>query len=176
MPVSSFSPQTARVAQNVFLNREIKGATGLVDDESAEKETRKLFDLLEVDINPTALVEDLGAGQKQLTEIVKAISQNARILTLDEPSTALSVEDVERLFSFLKSYNRTAFPLSMFHTGWTKFLVSQTEPRFSEIAGILSVHLSQNFLSTPLLNTLWVRNLFVYPTLAMKGSKLAKPC
>ncbi|WP_223096262.1 sugar ABC transporter ATP-binding protein [Vibrio sp. SCSIO 43132] len=119
MPVSSFSPQTARdagiamiyqemslvptltVAQNVFLNREIKGATGLVDDESAEKETRKLFDLLEVDIDPTALVEDLGAGQKQLTEIVKAISQNARILILDEPSTALSVEDVERLFSFL---------------------------------------------------------------------------
>jgi hypothetical protein len=47
-------------------------------------------------------VGDLGAGQKQLTEIAKAISQDARVLILDEPSTALAVSDVERLFTFLR--------------------------------------------------------------------------
>ena len=45
---------------------------------------------------------NLSSGQKQLTEIAKAISQKARVLILDEPSTALSVSDVERLFVFLR--------------------------------------------------------------------------
>ncbi|MCB2124147.1 MAG: sugar ABC transporter ATP-binding protein [Paracoccaceae bacterium] len=90
------------VAQNVFLTREAKTGFGLIDDRTAERKARELFDLLDVDVNPRALVADLGAGQKQLTEIVKAISQDARVLVLDEPSTALSVSDVERLFEFLR--------------------------------------------------------------------------
>jgi len=61
-----------------------------------------LFQMLEVDIDPSTIVGDLGAGQKQLTEIVKAISRDARILVLDEPSTALAVSDVDRLFAFLR--------------------------------------------------------------------------
>lgn len=93
---------TLTVAQNVFLAREAKGALGLIDDRTAERRARELFHLLNVEIDPRALVGDLGAGQRQLTEIVKAISQDARVLVLDEPSTALSVEDVERLFAFLR--------------------------------------------------------------------------
>ncbi|MEZ5778846.1 MAG: sugar ABC transporter ATP-binding protein [Paracoccaceae bacterium] len=90
------------VAQNVFLTREAKTGMGLIDDRTAEKKARELFDMLEVEVNPKALVADLGAGQRQLTEIVKAISQDAKVLVLDEPSTALSVSDVERLFEFLR--------------------------------------------------------------------------
>ena len=90
------------VAQNVFLTREAKTGFGLIDDKTAEKKARALFEMLEVDVNPRALVADLGAGQRQLTEIAKAISQDARVLVLDEPSTALSVSDVDRLFTFLR--------------------------------------------------------------------------
>jgi len=90
------------VAQNVFLTREAKTGIGLIDDCTAEKKARELFEMLEVEVNPKAFVADLGAGQRQLTEIVKAISQDARVLVLDEPSTALSVSDVERLFEFLR--------------------------------------------------------------------------
>lgn len=93
---------TLSVAQNVFLTREAKTGFGLIDDRVAERKAKALFDMLEVDVNPKALVGDLGAGQKQLTEIAKAISQDARVLVLDEPSTALSVSDVERLFVFLR--------------------------------------------------------------------------
>ncbi|MCT4579486.1 sugar ABC transporter ATP-binding protein [Donghicola sp.] len=93
---------TLSVAQNVYLTREAKTESGLIDDRVAERKAKELFDMLEVDVNPRALVGDLGAGQKQLTEIVKAISQDARVLVLDEPSTALSVSDVERLFTFLR--------------------------------------------------------------------------
>ncbi len=93
---------TLTVAQNVFLTREAKTGAGLIDDRVAEQKAKGLFDMLEVEVNPRALVGDLGAGQRQLTEIVKAISQDARVLVLDEPSTALSVSDVERLFAFLR--------------------------------------------------------------------------
>jgi ribose transport system ATP-binding protein len=93
---------TRTVAQNVFLTREAKGSFGLIDDRAGERRAKALFDMLEVEVDPTALVGNLGAGQRQLTEIAKAISQDARVLVLDEPSTALSVSDVERLFAFLR--------------------------------------------------------------------------
>ncbi|MGZ2385430.1 sugar ABC transporter ATP-binding protein [Rhizobium brockwellii] len=74
----------------------------MIDDSAAERKAAELFAMLEVDVDPRAIVADLGAGQKQLTEIVKAISQDARVLVLDEPSTALAVSDVDRLFQFLR--------------------------------------------------------------------------
>lgn len=93
---------TLTVAQNVFLTRESRTVAGLIHDAEAERRAADLFALLEVSVDPKALVGDLGAGQKQLTEIAKAIYQNAKVLVLDEPSTALAVTDVERLFSFLR--------------------------------------------------------------------------
>lgn len=93
---------TLTVAQNVFLTRENRNGIGLIDDVEAERRAAELFALLEVSVDPKAIVGDLGAGQKQLTEIAKAISQDARVLVLDEPSTALAVSDVERLFAFLR--------------------------------------------------------------------------
>jgi ribose transport system ATP-binding protein len=93
---------TLTVAQNIFLTREVKGSFGLIDDRTAERKAKALFEMLEVEVDPKALVGDLGAGQRQLTEIAKAISQDARVLVLDEPSTALSITDVERLFAFLR--------------------------------------------------------------------------
>jgi ribose transport system ATP-binding protein len=92
---------TLTVAQNVFLTRETLSG-GLINDKEAERKAAELFRMLEVDIDPASIVGDLGAGQKQLTEIVKAISQDARVLVLDEPSTALAVSDVNRLFIFLR--------------------------------------------------------------------------
>ena len=93
---------TLTVAQNVFLTREARDAHGLIDDANSIRRAEAIFKMLEVEVNPRALVGDLGAGQKQLTEIAKAISQDARVLILDEPSTALAVSDVERLFVFLR--------------------------------------------------------------------------
>ncbi|EPE96093.1 sugar ABC transporter ATP-binding protein [Rhizobium grahamii] len=93
---------TLSVAQNVFLTREAQSRVGLIDDDDSERRAAAIFEMLEVSVNPKAIVADLGAGQKQLTEIAKAISQDAKVLILDEPSTALSVSDVDRLFAFLR--------------------------------------------------------------------------
>jgi len=93
---------TLTVAENVFLTRETRDRRGLIDDADSVTRAQAIFDMLEVRVGPRATVADLGAGQKQLTEIAKAISQDARVLILDEPSTALAVSDVERLFVFLR--------------------------------------------------------------------------
>jgi ribose transport system ATP-binding protein len=93
---------TLTVAQNIFLTREARTGSGLIDDRDAERRAAAIFAMLEVHVDPRAQVGDLGAGQKQLTEIAKAISQDAQVLILDEPSTALAVSDVERLFVFLR--------------------------------------------------------------------------
>jgi ribose transport system ATP-binding protein len=93
---------TLSAAQNIFLNNETKGAFGFIDDATAARRSRELFQSLGVDIDPLALVADLSAGQRQLTEIVKAISRNIKILILDEPTTALSGGEVDKLFSFLR--------------------------------------------------------------------------
>jgi ribose transport system ATP-binding protein len=93
---------TLTVAQNIFLTNEIKGFAGFIDDGEAARRSRALFKILGVDIDPHAMVGGLSAGQRQLTEIVKAISRNVRVLILDEPSTALSGGEVEKLFVLLR--------------------------------------------------------------------------
>ena len=93
---------TLTVAQNIFLNNERKDARGLIDDRGAEARARDLFATVGVEIDPRAEVSSLSAGQRQLTEIVKAISRDVRVLILDEPTTSLSGGEVEKLFAFLR--------------------------------------------------------------------------
>jgi ribose transport system ATP-binding protein len=93
---------TLSVAQNIFLNREPRNRFGLIDDRQSVKRASVLFDEFGVNIDPATAASELGAGQRQLTEIIKAVSQRTRILILDEPTSALSGAEVERLFEILR--------------------------------------------------------------------------
>lgn len=90
------------VAQNVFLDREPRDRFGLIDDATAVRETGRFFHEFGVAIDPSSLVAELGAGPRQLTEIIKAVSQRTKILILDEPTSALSAAEVEHLFALLR--------------------------------------------------------------------------
>ncbi len=92
---------TLSVAQNIFLTRELRDGLGLINDREAERQARVLFGELGIDIDPSLLVSELSAGQQQLTEIIKAMSQRPSILILDEPTTALSSTETDRLFEFV---------------------------------------------------------------------------
>lgn len=86
------------VAENIFIARE-KTRGGVDIDKAAERrDARALMKRLEHDIDPDALVGDLKVGQQQIVEIAKSLAQNARILILDEPTSALSAAEVEILF------------------------------------------------------------------------------
>lgn len=86
------------VAQNVFLG-ENQGA--LVDYKSLKKKAAAIFKEMNVDIDPSAKVLGLSPAKKQLVEIAKAISRNAKILIMDEPSAPLSASEVETMFEII---------------------------------------------------------------------------
>ena len=85
------------VAENIFSNREIM-RHGRIDQAEQERQTRELMQRLQAAVDPRANVEDLMIGQQQLVEIAKAVARNARILIMDEPTSALSAPEVEILF------------------------------------------------------------------------------
>lgn len=89
------------VRDNVFMGREIVGATG-VDYAEEERQVRKLLEELEEDIDPLTPVEELRLGQQQIVEIARALSVDSRILIMDEPTSALSATEVEVLFKVIR--------------------------------------------------------------------------
>ena len=93
---------TLTVAQNVFLANEPLTPAGLIDDRAMERRSAEIFASMGVDVDPAAIVADLSTGQQQLTEIAKALSQNAEVLVLDEPTSALTAGEVDILFDLLR--------------------------------------------------------------------------
>ena len=87
-------------AQNIFIGRE--GTSFFVNDETINQKTRRLFERIRMDISPTEKVGNLTVGKQQMVEIVKAISFNAKILILDEPTAAVTKTEVVELFNVMK--------------------------------------------------------------------------
>ena len=90
------------VAQNIFLNRQLRSKLGLIDDRAAEREAARIFADLGVSIDPAARVETLGTAYWQLVEIAKAVAKNATVLVMDEPTASLASHEVERLFELIE--------------------------------------------------------------------------
>jgi len=91
------------VAQNIFLGREPPGRIpGGVDHGRMHARARELLHLLGLEVDTHALIHTLGIAQQQLVEIAKTLSQEARILVLDEPTSALSERESERLFAMIR--------------------------------------------------------------------------
>ncbi|MDC7289401.1 sugar ABC transporter ATP-binding protein [Blautia schinkii] len=89
------------VAQNIFIGREFKKGIR-IDDKRMNEEARKLFNKLNIDIDPTAMMGDLTVGKQQMCEIAKAISHEAKVIIFDEPSAALTESEIEELFKIIR--------------------------------------------------------------------------
>ena len=89
------------VAQNIFIGREfMKG--GIIDDAKMNAESKKLFDQLGINIDPTEKMGNLTVGKQQMCEIAKAISHKAKVIIFDEPSAALTEAEIEELFKIIR--------------------------------------------------------------------------
>jgi ribose transport system ATP-binding protein len=91
------------VAQNIFMGREPrKKIHFVVDDKTMNQQARDLFKLLSLELDPTTRVSNLTVAKQQMVEIAKALSYNARILIMDEPTAALTDAEIEDLFTIIR--------------------------------------------------------------------------
>lgn len=89
------------IAQNIFLGREMT-RKGILSDEDMNREAKRILSRLNMDIDPETLVGDLSVSKQQMVEIAKALSTNAKILIMDEPTSALTAKEIEDLFAIIK--------------------------------------------------------------------------
>ncbi len=88
------------VMDNIWLGR-YPGKAGIVSEKGMYDETKKILDELDIDIDPRIKMAKLSVSQRQMVEIAKAVSYNAKILVLDEPTSSLTNEEVNHLFKII---------------------------------------------------------------------------
>ena len=89
------------VMENVWLGRVPLTKLGPVDSRKMYRETKAIFEQLEIDVDPRAIIGTLSVSKRQMVEIAKAVSYNARILVLDEPTSSLTEDEVAHLFRIM---------------------------------------------------------------------------
>ena len=129
------------VYENIFLNRELSNGFFLRKKEMIDQ-TRALFQRLGVDMNPLTMVSELKTSEKQLLEICRALHANAKLLILDEPTTALSNEEIEHLFRILTR---------MKEEGTSFIFISHKMPEIFALADRYTVFRNGKFISTGLI-------------------------
>ena len=91
------------IAQNIFLGREFGARVpGIVDRARLHAEASRVLNALGLDLDTKTRAHRLGIAQQQMVEIAKALSQDARILVMDEPTAALSDPEIARLFEIIR--------------------------------------------------------------------------
>ncbi|QDH78242.1 sugar ABC transporter ATP-binding protein [Echinicola soli] len=90
------------IRENIFLGRELETAIGLLDVAKMHKESVKLLKKLKLDMDPETPVSQLKVGQQQLVEIAKALSLESQVIIMDEPTSAISDQEVEILFEIVR--------------------------------------------------------------------------
>jgi len=91
------------VAGNIFLGRELKrGRTPFLDKREMARQVKEQLDRFGLALNPNRPVRELNSGEKQIVEIIRALMSNSWLIVMDEPTSALSEEDKERLFEFIR--------------------------------------------------------------------------
>ncbi|MBS4193199.1 sugar ABC transporter ATP-binding protein [Bacillus sp. FJAT-49705] len=91
------------IYENMFLGRELKTKRGSLDLERMLQETRRIFTEMNVDLDPTMMVRNLDASYKQIIEICRAMMTNASFIIMDEPTTSLTDQEIERVFKMMKT-------------------------------------------------------------------------
>lgn len=92
---------TMTVAQNIMLTHEARSGLGLIDDRAVNEGAAEILATMDVSLDPRLPMYRLGTAYWQLTEIAKALSQNARLLIMDEPTASLAKHEADQLFDLV---------------------------------------------------------------------------
>lgn len=91
------------VFENMFIGREIKKKSGLLNETEMCKRSSEIFEKMNIDIDPRAMVRDLDASYKQIVEIARALLMDASLIIMDEPTTSLTEPEIERVFAMMRT-------------------------------------------------------------------------
>lgn len=95
------------VAENIFLgNEKFHKFTGKINKKELVERSKLFLDQIGANINPNTLVSSLNVGEKQMVEIAKALTKNARVIIMDEPTTALTEVETKNLFKVIDSLKK----------------------------------------------------------------------
>jgi methyl-galactoside transport system ATP-binding protein len=94
------------VIDNLFLGRYITNKFGIIDEKEMLKRANDLFHSLNMNVDPKVKVGTLSVSQRQMIEIAKAVSYNAKVIVLDEPTSSLSEREVKKLFSIVSDLRK----------------------------------------------------------------------
>ena len=88
------------IAENIFVGREIKSGL-LADKKEMHRQAKELISRVELDVDTNTRVADLSIAQRQMLEVAKALSMNAKIIIMDEPTSSLTNTESEVLFEII---------------------------------------------------------------------------
>ena len=132
--------ETLSAAENIFLGCK----TGkLVNQKIMNDKAKQLFQEFEIDIAPDSMIRDLSPAQQQIIEILKAVSKNAQILIMDEPTAPLTMKEVELLFKIINKLQKE---------GVTIIYISHRLDEIFEIADRVTVMRDGNYIGTKLIS------------------------
>lgn len=94
------------VYENMFLGYEIKNKWGFLNKEEMIKKSQEVFDSMNVSLKPTEMVGDMTASSKQILEIAKSLLRKAKIIIMDEPTTSLSIPEIENVFRIMRNLTK----------------------------------------------------------------------
>ena len=97
---------TLSVAENIFMEDVPKTRLGLVDWSTMNRRAGELLGMFKVEISPHSLIKDLTVAEQQIVAIVKALSQDSKVLIMDEPSAVLTGSELERLFGIIEELRK----------------------------------------------------------------------
>ncbi len=150
------------VAENIFIGQKI-GGKNLVDIEQMHEKARGIFQQLGADIDTHAMVSSLSTAQQQLVEIAKAVSRNAKVLFMDEPSATLAMAEVDAMFKIMRTLKEQ---------GVTIIYVSHRLDEIFEVCDKVSVMRDGEYVTTKEIDQITRRELINY----MVGRELDATC
>lgn len=128
-----------KVFENIFLGKEYINKFHKLNTKAMITKTQELFESLGVSIDPCEVVSNLSTSEKQLLEIAKALFFDAKLLILDEPTTALNNEEIRHLFSILKKLK---------NEGKTFIFISHKMPEIFELSDRYTIFRNGEFIQT----------------------------
>ena len=99
----------------------------MLSNSEMEAEAQRILDELKIDLRPQRGGGDLPVSMRQMVEIAKALSTNARILIMDEPTSALTAREIEDLFRIIRDLKSKGAESYISHTGWRNSSTLWTE-------------------------------------------------